>query len=479
MLPQAINGYVIDVAERQQCPIDFVAVSSICSLATLLGRKAIICPKQKDDWEITPNLWGALIGRPSAMKSPAMKAALYPLYELEKKAAKDYEEAHEEFLLDKEFSEINKENIKQQAKKLLKESKTEDAKKTLSDALFNKKPPKRSRIIVNDTTVEQLGVLLNENPNGLVLIRDELSGWLSKISKEEYQQDRSFFIECFDGDGHYTYDRISRDHIEIENLTLSLIGGIQPAKIGRLISETLKGIGNDGLLQRLQLAVWPNDKGKWKWIDREPNKEAYNQYQRIFMNFHNLNTEKLCFRFTKKAQLLFTEWMIQNQLFASSDSIHPAFESHLLKMPKTIASLALIFELVIRLSFNANLEFPNNSEYIVDEDAITLALRWAKYLESHANRIYSFATNQSLDGARLILARINKLENTFSLRDIARKQWIGLTEEHVIQESLDYLVDYRHLTIREVETTNQRGRPTTRYHKHAIYVSKSDDDITN
>ncbi len=70
MLPESIREYVLDIADRQQSSPDFVAVSAICGLAAVLGRKVLMRPKQHDDWTVTPNQWGALIGRPSAMKSP-------------------------------------------------------------------------------------------------------------------------------------------------------------------------------------------------------------------------------------------------------------------------------------------------------------------------------------------------------------------------------------------------------------------------
>lgn len=41
--------------------------------------------------------------------------------------------------------------------------------------------PPCPRIVVNDTTVEKLGELLNENPRGLLLIRDELPGFLARL----------------------------------------------------------------------------------------------------------------------------------------------------------------------------------------------------------------------------------------------------------------------------------------------------------
>lgn len=97
MLPDAIQDYIFDVANRQQSLPDFVAVAAIIGLSGLLGRKALICPKQLDDWSVTPNQWGAIIGRPSAMKSPSMKEALKPLRQFDNQAAQQFEEAPFQF----------------------------------------------------------------------------------------------------------------------------------------------------------------------------------------------------------------------------------------------------------------------------------------------------------------------------------------------------------------------------------------------
>lgn len=486
MLPETLKNFVLDVADRQQCPIDFVAVSAICGLAALLGRKALISPKQNDDWVITPNLWGTLIGRPSAMKSPAMKAALLPLYKIEREALKEYKESVDRYKFDKEMSDLKMDAAKQNAKKQLKNNNDEDAKATILNAMFTESPPIKRQIIVNDTTVEKLGVLLNENTNGLIHIRDELSGWIARLSDEKYQQDRSFYIECFDGDGSYKYERITRESVIIENLTLSLLGGIQPSKISPLVRNTIRGIGDDGLIQRLQLATWPDDKRKWMYVDKAPNEIYLQEYERLFdfmykLRFAAFNQDSSpIFHFTPEAQELFVEWFTENNTLARSGDIHPALESHLLKTPKIIASLALIFELSNLFSILPENVSPVFSIEQTDEivsrgigvNATLQALEWADYLKSHAIRLYSSATHQSLEGAKTILNRIDKLTDTFTAREILRKQWCGLTDEHVIKEALNYLADYLHIYQYEVSSTDKGGRPTTQYRKNPVYIKK-------
>lgn len=406
MLPEAIRDYILDVADRQQSLPDFVAVAAIVGLAGLVGRKALICPKQLDDWSVTPNQWGAIIGRPSAMKSPSMKEALKPLRQFDTKAKQQFEEDKQTYEEGFQLNELEQLAAKNKAKKALKENNREAAIEALKKTDCAT-PPIRQRLVVNDASVEKLGELLNENPNGLILVRDELSGWLAKLNKEEYQSERAFYLECFDGNGTYTYDRIGRGTIEIESCTLSIIGGIQPSKLTTLVRDAIRGTADDGLIQRFQLAIWPDDIGRWEWIDRAPNKEAKEKYDAVFeklqaLTFDTNNGEPYLFRFTEDAQELFIIWMKEIQDTARNSETHPVIESHMLKMPQTIAGLALLFEVI------------DGGREAVGIEATVRALDWGEYLLSHALRLYSLAINHSLDGAKLILKRRSKLPEVFT-----------------------------------------------------------------
>ena len=52
ILPGALAPWVADVAERVQCPPDFVAVGVLVAAAAVLGRKVAIRPKRQDDWAV-------------------------------------------------------------------------------------------------------------------------------------------------------------------------------------------------------------------------------------------------------------------------------------------------------------------------------------------------------------------------------------------------------------------------------------------
>ena len=103
------------------------------------------------------------------------------------------------------------------AGKALKGGDREAARAILAEALQDEDKPPCQRIVVNDSTVEKLGELLNENPRGLLLIRDELSGFLAHIEREEFASERAFYLEASNGAGRFTYDRIGRGTVHIAN----------------------------------------------------------------------------------------------------------------------------------------------------------------------------------------------------------------------------------------------------------------------
>lgn len=450
LLPNIFTDLVRDTAERTQCPPDFVAVSLVCAAGAVIGRSRSIHPKQKDDWTVTPNLWGALVGKPSAMKSPAIGSGLSPINRLEAQARERYKEATLEHEITAELNEMALKDTRKRAEAMLKKGDKVGAKMLMMEAAGGASKPIQARYTINDSSVEKLGELLNENPNGLLLVRDELSGWLSKIQSEDGAVERAFYLESFDGTGTFVYDRISRGTIFIESCCLSLIGGIQPARIAPLIRGSVSGASDDGMVQRLQLAVWPEDQHDWQLVDRWPNKAVR---EAVSATFHKLDrlrdTERSTLRFTAEAQALFYDWYVEHMRESRSDDLHTALQSHYLKMPKTIAGLALIFELI-----------ENDSAEQVSATSTVRALDWADYLKSHALRLYGASIHAPLIAARLILQRRDKLPEPFTPRELCLKKWAGLGTMEEVNDALTILADHDYLVGYIAETG---GRPSMRY----------------
>jgi len=93
MLPDALADFVLDEADRMPCSPDYIAAALIVSAGSVIGARCAIKPKRRDDWIVTPNLFGGIVGDPSSKKSPALGTVTRFLDRLEAKEAEKLEDA--------------------------------------------------------------------------------------------------------------------------------------------------------------------------------------------------------------------------------------------------------------------------------------------------------------------------------------------------------------------------------------------------
>ena len=175
MLPPVLRAWIMDEAERMPCPPDFVAAAALVALGSIVGARCAIKPKARDSWLIVPNLWGGIVGDPSAKKSPAWSAALKPLDRLIAKAREDHQATLEDYETEKVVFDAQRDaiegRIKEAAKKPSKGDPTKIAKELRVHGAQAPETPTLRRYKTNDSTVEKLGELLRENPAGLLVLR--------------------------------------------------------------------------------------------------------------------------------------------------------------------------------------------------------------------------------------------------------------------------------------------------------------------
>jgi hypothetical protein len=287
-LPEPFQAWLKDTAWRMQCPLDFVAVGAIVTAGSIIGAGCGIKPKQHDDWLVVPNLWGGIIARPSQLKTPSLKETMLPIDRLEAEAREKYEEELKFAEADKEILKAQKEAIKREMGKAARKTTTPGL-KNLDDlraeyaSLEEPETPIRRRYKTNDATIEMLGVLLNNNPRGILIFRDELIGLLVSWEKAGHETDRAFYLEAWDGTGSFTTDRIGRGTIDTQNLCISILGGIQPAKLAAYLAQAKDPLQNDGMIQRFQLLVYP-DEPAWRLIDEAPDLDARTRAYEVYKN---------------------------------------------------------------------------------------------------------------------------------------------------------------------------------------------------
>lgn len=390
------------------------------------------------------------------MKSPAMSEALRPLGRLEAEAAKANAAAMVDYASELELYEIKKSAAKKSAAKAI-----GDGLKFDGD-LGGDKPqaPPSKRYLVTDTTYEKLGEILQANPRGVTVCRDELGGLLAKLDQEENSTARSFFLTSWSGKEDYTFDRIGRGTVRIERACLSMIGAIQPDVVARHIAKASRG-GGDGLMQRFNLAVWPDAVTSWENIDCYPDAEARADAYAAFHRLDQIDPAQIgaasegfdgfpTLRFSGEAYERFVAWQTQIEADLRGEQLPPALEGHFSKYRKLIPALSLIFHLA------------DGASGPVSDTALVRALWLEGYLKTHAMRIYGASLQGEVGAAKAILNRIKRrdLEDGFTARDVYQKDWAGLTDREQVQSALALLCDHDWLTQSEV---SNGGRPKTLY----------------
>lgn len=456
LLPESLRPWVDDMAERLQCPPDMLAATAMVGAGSILGNRIGVRPQENSDWTECPNLWGMIVGRPGTMKSPAMSQALAPLRRLQAQAREVHAKAMTRHARDMEAHELRQKAAKSAALRAL--SKNAGAAIELPD---EPETPTLRRYIANDSNIASLGELLRQNPGGILIERDELVGLLRGLDQEERAEERAFYLTGWNGREGYTFDRIMRGlDLHIPKVTLSVIGGAQPGRIAEYLRAAVRGTaGDDGLMQRFSLLVWPEHRGDWRDVDRWPDSESR---ARAFASFDRL--DKLTpdgvdarrdqfdalpyLRLSPGGLVAFREWRTELESRLHADDLHPAMASHLSKYRKAIPALALVLHLI------------DGGIGSVSEAATIRALAWSEYLESHAARAYASVTNSTASAARLILKRIGELPEEFTARDVYRNQWSGLADREAVRDALDMLADHGQL-LAEVPDTG--GRPSIVY----------------
>jgi hypothetical protein len=451
LMPNGLGDWVKDVAHRIQCPLDYVAIPTMISVGSLLQGKVSIHPKAKDDWKMIPNLWGGVVGRPSTMKSPAVETSLQFFYDLQKSEDRKFQVASEVYGRSYGRWERKRRHLEKkldQAEQGGDPAKIQAAETTL-DQWDARQPtkPKAKRLLVNDTTVEKIGELLADNPQGLLLYRDELSGWLNSLEDESRAEGRKFYLSSFNGGQPYSYDRISRGTVRIPSNTLSIMGGIQPDALQAFMLRNSSGQKNDGLIQRLQLTVWPDEVG-FNFVDQEPDANAEHKAKAIYEQIYAFDVAEEPLRFTPDAQQLWDEFYVNLQHEIQAPDLHPAVAAHLGKFGGLCASLALIIGVI------------EDGLVPVGKGAVDRALGWIAYLRSHMEKVYAPVLKPAEYVGRRILAKKYKLPSGFTEYELGRKQWSGITDPGVIAEALEDLIVRGYL--RPKQKTGV-GRRTTEY----------------
>lgn len=426
MLPEKLRPWLVDVSHRMQVPLEFVAGPAVIAAAMLVGGRVNIQPKALDtNYRESANLWGFIVGQPGVLKSPAVNEALVHLRAFEQEAQQENAKALSLHAKAKHEYETRR----SLALAAVKKRKGKEGADEEDKALLEEPPaePNLERYIIINATKESLLKAHADNPNGLLVHHDELATFLTRLEDKHAAEEREVFLQAWGGDQSYSVDRITRAGNYVSRLRLSVIGTTQPQRITPLVQSMS---AKDGMLQRFQLAFWPDSSTEWRDPKSAPNLDAHSQAQSVYSRLRDLtfadDGKPRILRFSPKAQKRFDEWQLQHENRVRSNEMSSVLCQHVAKYRGLVPRLSLVFRMI------------DGGDDPIKSTHINMAIAWARLLETHAQRLYGAVIRQDVaDAERIVKAVIeDRLGRSFTQRDVHVKVFGGKGEAGNVTKAL-------------------------------------------
>jgi len=368
-LPDIVSKFVCQAAKAIGCDESYIGLPLLTHLARAVSDTRVI--RLKRTWTEPAVIWGAIVGNSGTHKTPALDSCEVFLAAKEAEAeakSRDEDADHQTAMA------LYARNLA-----VWKRSKTEEP------PPWEPVAPVCKRYTTTDSTVEALAVLFSVQPDGLLVTRDELSGWLGGIG--EYKggggSDLGHWLSMWSAKS-ITFDRKTGAHkkIYIPRAAVSLIGGIQPATLRQAIGAEHMA---DGLCARLLLAMPPAAPIRWTdaIVDQETEMAMQGIFDRLLSLEHALDEhdkeKPFPIDLTPEAKLLWIDYY--NRHRAEGVELDDDLAAAWSKLEAYAARFALIFQLCDWAAGTA-------SEDCVDEKSVAAGIELSDWFGNQAKRVY-------------------------------------------------------------------------------------------
>lgn len=242
----AWSDWIARAADAAAAAPDHVAANLLAAASGLIGhaRWAQATP----GWSEPPHLWLATVGDSGTNKSAAADALLRSILPtLEQKMLGDFPDRLADW---RAQAEIGKARMEQWQRDV-REAAKQEAPPPSAPVDCDKPEPQAPRLVMADVTIEKVAAVLAEAaPKGVIIARDELSGWLLGLNNYN-DAGRQFWLEAHGGRPYRVDRQKLAKTLLVQRLAVAVMGSTQPEKIAKMFREA-----DDGLLARFAW-VWP------------------------------------------------------------------------------------------------------------------------------------------------------------------------------------------------------------------------------
>ncbi|MCK6484403.1 MAG: DUF3987 domain-containing protein [Phycisphaerae bacterium] len=249
-LPEPMRQMVQETAVATSTDPAYAALACLVTATSCIGNR--VAAVVRDGWMEAAVLWGCLVGRSGTMKSPVLRLVARGAVELYKQNRTEYQSR-----LAEHASAVQRYAVE------LAEWKRQQRGKgaPVTDPPVEPEAPREKRLLVSDVTVEKLGALLEANPLGLLIVRDEVAALLGSFDRyANGRGDMPAYLSFHDAHSVVIDRKNEAGTLFVERAAVSILGGVQPAVLRRVFGERER---ESGLLARFLLVNPPERPQRW------------------------------------------------------------------------------------------------------------------------------------------------------------------------------------------------------------------------
>lgn len=421
--PKPIACFIEQVSKGLGCDPAFVALPLLVGLGSAVGltRSLVL----KSTWRELAILWGAVIAPSGTIKSPAMYLALRPVYRRQEANWRDYHASLSEHVA----------AVRRYERDLArwKSAGGEEEQPVLPI------DPVAARTWTDDPTVDSLAPLLRDNPRGMLLARNELSGLIAGFDAFTGAKGRDVarWLEMFEGRPLQS-DRRGSGACSVSMAGMWILGTLQP-EIARSMFEG--SYMYNGLTARFFLVMPPALPKRWN--EFEPDEPSVAAVDATFERLYDLEMRKdelgnlvpFDVHLDAEARTLWAE--MYNRHNQELDRLDGPLRAHWAKLEALRARIALIIHQV-RL---ASGELSPGKAFELDATSLRCADELVCWFGREARRVYAWFQSSDDDRRDALVLSHLRASGPLTTRNLQRKNQRQFRSAVDVKGSLARLIE--------------------------------------
>lgn len=386
VFPEPLVNCLTDLSRALSVPNEMTAVMCLSMISTSIGS-SLAYVQAKRDYTVPTNIWLGIIGETGHKKTPALEKMLEPVYQ------------HQKSLYDAAMAAAG-------TSQMIQGSSGKAVKAPAATVRFKS-------VFTTDSTMEALLTQLCENPKGLILYHDELSGFFKSFDKYRLGKggDREQYLSLWSG-SPIKVDRTGKQ-LYCHRPCLSILGGIQPRLAAKAFGTDSF---DDGLLPRFLFFQIPSERPP---LTTHEWASANKEYWKVLIShFYNLKAESIQLHLDQEAQNRFLQ--VANSLQRLGD-----YSSYRLRvfMPKMENYVLRLSGLLHMLHQHDRGEQPISDQ--IQSDTLEKAVKLAKFFLAQARKVVELYAPRKIALDKTQEGIIDAIISTISK---SSESWIAVSE---------------------------------------------------